>query len=224
MMNMIQTRALVFDAYGTLFDVSSLREACAVVTGDADGFAGLWRSKQLEYSRLRSLMRRYEDWQVITQSALRHTVAAYGVALTLAQEAALMDAWYAVTPFPDVEPALRTLANRGLTLAILSNGTPEMLTRLVKNTGLNSYFNRLLSVDQVKVYKPDPATYALPERELGLPREVLLFISSNFWDVAGARAFGLRVCWINRVGAPPDELGYAPTHQFGNLEQLPALL
>jgi 2-haloacid dehalogenase len=215
--------ALVFDAYGTLFDVRAVGEACAGVATDPAGFVALWRAKQLEYAFLRTLMRRYADFWTVTRDALRYAAAATGMSLTGEQEAALMEAWYSVTPFPDAVPALRELAARGLPLAILSNGAPEMLARLVAATGLEGYFRTLLSVDAVSSYKPDPAVYALAERALDLPREQLLFVSSNYWDVAGARAFGLRVCWVNRAGTKPDELGLAPDHVLTSLAQLPAL-
>jgi len=217
-------RAMVFDAYGTLFDVRAVGEACAEITPDPAGFAALWRAKQLEYAFLRALMRRYADFWVVTRDALRYAAAATNTPLAPEQEQALMEAWYQVAPFPDVEPALRDLAARGIPLAILSNGGPQMLARLVAATGLEQYFRALLSVDAVRTYKPDPAVYVLAERALGLPRAELLFVSSNFWDVTGAHEFGLRVCWINRGGAPPDELGIRPDHIFASMAQLPALL
>src|SRR5262249_27416827 len=159
----------------------------------------------------------------VTRDALHYAAAATGTPLAGEQEAALMEAWYRVAPFPDVAPALRELAARGLPLAILSNGAPEMLTRLMAATGLEGYFRTLLSVDAVSSYKPDPQIYALAEQVLGLPREKLLFVSSNYWDIAGARAFGLRVCWVNRSSVKPDELGLTPDHVLTSLAQLPSL-
>lgn len=218
------TRALVFDAYGTLFNIAAVSQACASIAADPDGFVALWRAKQLEYAFLRALMRRYADFWSVTRDALRYAAAATGTALTPQQEAELLEAWYQVEPFPDVLPVLRELKARGLTLAILSNGAPPMLERLVRETGLAGMFDRLLSVDAVQTYKPEPAVYALIERELGAAREAALFVSSNFWDVAGARWFGLRVCWINRAGAPPDELGQQPSHVLRSLAELPELI
>ena len=219
-MNVQPSRALVFDAYGTLFNVAAVSQACAGIAANPTGFVALWRAKQLEYAFLRALMRRYADFWSVTRDALRYAAAATGTALTPSQETALLEAWYQVEPFPDVLPALGELKARGLTLAILSNGAPPMLERLVRETGLASMFDRLLSVDAVQTYKPDPAVYALIERELGVTREAALFISSNFWDVAGARSFGLRVCWINRAAAPPDELGQQPSHVLRSLSEL----
>ncbi|HEX5690844.1 MAG TPA: haloacid dehalogenase type II [Roseiflexaceae bacterium] len=217
----MSTRALVFDAYGTLFDVRAVGEACAAVTPNPEAFVALWRAKQLEYAFLRALMRRYADFWSVTRDALRFAAGATNTPLTAAQEEAVLEAWYRVAPFSDVEPALRALKSRGVTLAILSNGTPAMLARLVEATGLAEYFGALLSVDAVQSYKPDPIVYALPEQVLALPREELLFVSSNFWDVAGARAFGLRVCWINRSGAQPDVLGQQPTYSLDSMAGLP---
>jgi 2-haloacid dehalogenase len=220
----VATRALVFDAYGTLFNVAAVGQACAGITADPSGFVALWRAKQLEYAFLRALMRRYADFWSVTRDALRYAAAATGTALAPAQETALLEAWYQVEPFPDVLPALRELKTRGLALAILSNGAPPMLERLVRETGLAGMFDRLLSVDAVQTYKPEPAVYALIERELGVAHEAVLFLSSNFWDVAGARSFGLRVCWINRAGTPPDELGQHPSHVLRSLAELPELI
>ena len=218
------TRALVFDAYGTLFDVRAVADSCTGVAADPAGFVALWRAKQLEYAFLRSLMRRYEDFWSVTRAALRYAAAATHTPLAVEQEEALMESWFHVAPFPDVAPALRALADRSLPLAILSNGAPDMLARLVAATGLDGYFRALLSVDAARVYKPDPAVYVLAERALGLPRAELLFVSSNFWDVAGAREFGLRVCWVNRGGARPDELGVQPNYTLASLADLPALV
>ena len=218
------TQAVVFDAYGTLYDVAALSQACVGIAADPSGFVALWRAKQLEYAFLRALMRRYADFWAVTRDALRYTATASGTALTPEQQTALLEAWYQVKPFPDVLPALRELRARGLQLAILSNGSPPMLERLVRATGLAGMFGRLLSVDAVQTYKPDPPVYALIERELHASPEATLFVSSNFWDVSGARAFGLPVAWVNRAGAPPDELGQQPTHVLRSLAELQALV
>jgi 2-haloacid dehalogenase len=223
-MSTAPTRALIFDAYGTLFDVRAVADSCAGVVADPAGFVDVWRAKQLEYAFLRSLMRRYEDFWSVTRAALRYAAAATHTPLATGQEEALMESWFRVAPFPDAEPALRTLVASNLPLAILSNGAPDMLARLVAATALDGYFRALLSVDSVRVYKPDPAVYALAERGLGLPRAELLFVSSNSWDVAGAREFGMRVCWVNRSGAAPDELGIQPDHTLASLTELPALV
>jgi 2-haloacid dehalogenase len=218
------TRAIVFDAYGTLFNVAAVSQACTGIAADPSSFVALWRAKQLEYAFLRALMRRYADFWSVTRDALRYAAVATGTALTPEHETTLLEAWYQAKPFPDVVPALGELKARGLTLAILSNGAPPMLERLVRETGLASMFDRLLSVDALQTYKPDPAVYGLIERELSVAREAALFVSSNYWDVAGARSFGLRVCWINRTAAPPDELGQQPSHVLRSLNELPELV
>jgi len=219
-----QRRAVIFDAYGTLFNVEAVRHACATVAQDPAQFIALWRAKQLEYAFLRALMQRYADFWSVTRDALHYAAAATGTALDQRQELALMEAWHSVTPFADTEPALRELASRGLTLAILSNGSPEMLDRLVRATGLAGYFRRLLSVDAARTYKPAAPVYALIERELGVRPAETLFVSSNFWDVAGARSYGLPVCWVNRVGALPEQLGQQPNHVVDSLAQLARLV
>jgi 2-haloacid dehalogenase len=217
-------RAVVFDAYGTLFDVAAIGRACAGIAADPAGFMALWRAKQLEYAFLRALMLRYADFWQVTRDALRYAAAATKTPLTPEQETSLLEAWYQVEPFPDVPGALRELRAKGLALAILSNGSPPMLERLVRATGLGDTFDRLLSADAVATYKPSPPVYALIGSQLGLPPEAALFVSSNFWDVAGARAYGLRVCWINRAGATPDELGQQPTHLLRSMADLVTLV
>jgi 2-haloacid dehalogenase len=213
-------RAVIFDAYGTLFDVAAVSAVCARVAPDPAAFVALWRSKQLEYAFLRGLMRQYADFSVVTRDALRYTAAATGTPLAAEQEAELLAAWDEVTPFPEVATTLSELKARGLTLAILSNGTPAMLEQLVRANGLTASFDRLLSVDTVQTYKPDPAVYDLIERELGVRRERALFVSSNYWDVSGARAFGLAVGWVNRAGATPDQLGQQPSFELASLAGL----
>ena len=217
-------RALVFDAYGTLFDVAAVRQACAGVMAQPDAFVALWRAKQLEYAFLRSLMGRYANFDQVTYDALHYASAATNTTLSSEQRTALLAAWYTVAPFPDTVPALQALKARGITLAILSNGTPAMLERLVQATSMDGMFDFLLSVDSVRRYKPDPAVYALIEPALGLGRTQVLFVSSNGWDAAGARAFGLPVCWVNRAATPTDQLDQPPTYSISSLAELLALL
>ena len=218
------TRAVVFDAYGTLFDVRSLEHACAGLVPDPAHFTTLWRAKQLEYTFQRALTRRYVGFGEVTRDALRYAAAATRAALSAEQIATLMDAWHHLTPFADTEPMLRALTERGVTLAILSNGEPEMLARMVTAAGLDAYFARLLSVDAVRTFKPDPSVYTLAERELKRERSEILFVSANYWDAVGARSFGLRACWINRSGGPADELGLEPDHVRASLTQLSELV
>jgi len=212
-------RAYLFDAYGTLFDVHSVVDAGRAITADPLALSLLWRQKQLEYTWLRSLMGSYEDFWAVTEAALRFAIRRLGLAATDADVRALMDSYLSLAPFPDVRDALDRLA--AAPIGILSNGTPRMLEAAVASSALGSRFRHVLSVDAVRIYKPAPAVYALGTRALGLPAGDVLFVSSNGWDVAGARAFGYRTCWCNRSNAPAEELGVAPDHVAERLDRLP---
>jgi 2-haloacid dehalogenase len=215
---MMPIQAVVFDAYGTLFDVTSVGRAVAQVTDDAAQFAATWRAKQIEYTWLRTLMNRYAPFDQVTNDALRYTVARYKLDLSAAQHDALMRAWLDVLPFPDSVAALPRLSGRKR--AILSNGTPAMLDAMVEAAQLADQFDAVLSVETVQQYKPHPAVYALVEQMLGVKPHETAFVSSNAWDVAGAAAFGLRVVWINRAGLPMEELGAQSEAVVGSLHEL----
>jgi 2-haloacid dehalogenase len=210
--------ALVFDLFGTLVDVRSIQVAAAAESPDPGELVALWRQKQLEYSWLRALMGRYEDFWAITADALDYSIARLGLSVEDAERSRLLDAWLAVRPYPEVGRALDRLARRPL--AILSNGTPRMLEETLRTSGLRQWFAHVLSVEEVRTYKPAPAVYALAERRLGLPRARILFVSANAWDAAGAKAFGLPVAWVNRVGVPPDNLGAPPDITVRDLTEL----
>ena len=212
-------RGYVFDAYGTLFDVHSVVEAGRALTPDPVALSTLWRQKQLEYTWLRSLMGRYEDFWAVTEAALRHSVKRLGLAASDADLARLMNAYHSLACFPEVRAALERLAGRPR--AILSNGAPRMLAATVASSGLGDVLEHVISVDRVKIYKPAPAVYALGPATLGVPADELLFVSSNAWDVAGAKAFGYRVAWCNRLGAPEEELGVRADHVVTRLTDLP---
>jgi 2-haloacid dehalogenase len=212
-------RGYVFDAYGTLFDVHSVVEAGRALTPDPLALSVLWRQKQLEYTWLRSLMGRYEDFWMVTEAALRHSVKRLGLAASDADLARLMNAYHTLACFPEVPEALARLTGRPR--AILSNGAPRMLAAAVASSRLDHLVEHVISVDRVKIYKPAPAVYALGPSTLGVPAEELLFVSSNAWDVAGAKAFGYRVAWCNRAGAPEEELGVRADYVVSNLAQLP---
>ena len=212
-------RGYVFDAYGTLFDVHSVVEAGRALTADPVALSLLWRQKQLEYTWLRSLMGRYEDFWAVTEAALRHSVRRLGIAASDSALARLMDAYNRLACFPEVREALQRVAGRPR--AILLNGTPRMLEAAVAASGLSGALEHVISVDRVKVYKPAPAVYALGPATLGIPADDLLFVSSNAWDVAGAKAFGYRVAWCNRSGAPADDLGLDPDMIVMRLDELP---
>jgi len=210
----------VFDAYGTLFDVHSVIEAGRAITADPAALSLLWRQKQLEYTWLRSLMGRYEDFWAVTEAALRFSVRRLGLAADDAQLARLMDAYLSLACFPEVEAALERLAGRPR--GILSNGSPRMLAAAVASSGLGRHLQHVLSVDAVKTFKPAPAVYALGPQAFGRPAADLLFVSSNAWDVAGAKSFGYQVAWCNRTGAPAEELGVKPDLVITRLDELPA--
>jgi 2-haloacid dehalogenase len=212
-------RGYVFDAYGTLFDVHSVVDAGREVTADPAALSALWRQKQLEYTWLRALMGRYEDFWSVTEAALRYAVRRLELAATEAQVRRLMDAYLSLACFPEVPAALARLAGRPR--AMLSNGSPKMLAAAVASSGLAASLDHVLSVDAVKTYKPAPAVYALGPQAIGIPAAELLFVSSNAWDVAGAKAFGYRVAWCNRLGAPEEELGVRADLVVSALDRLP---
>jgi 2-haloacid dehalogenase len=216
-------RAVVFDAYGTLFDVHSVVGRCEqLFPGRGETLSRLWRSKQLEYTWLRSLMGRYEDFASITQAALTHSCRSLGLRLDGAASRALLEEYRHLAPYPEVPSALQSL--RATTLAILSNGSPEMLQAVVRNAGLDSLFQAILSVDSLRIFKPHPSVYQLAVERLGVRRENIAFVSSNFWDASGASSFGFRAFWINRAGAQPDELGHPPHRVLQRLDELPEAL
>jgi 2-haloacid dehalogenase len=212
-------RGYVFDAYGTLFDVHSVVEAGRTVTTDPAALSALWRQKQLEYTWLRSLMGRYEDFWAVTEAALRYALRRLGIAAGEAQVAALMNAYLHLACFPDVRDALARLPR--VPRAVLSNGAPAMLEAAVRSSGLAPLLDHVISVDRAGIYKPAPEVYALGPATLGIGAGELLFVSSNAWDVAGAKAFGYRVAWCNRLAAPEEELGLAADHVIATLADLP---
>jgi len=212
-------RGYVFDAYGTLFDVHSVVEAGREITPDPVALSTMWRQKQLEYTWLRALMGRYADFWVVTEAALRYTIRGLGLTATEAQVRRLMEAYLSLACFPEVKAALGRLAGRPR--AVLSNGAPSMLAAAVAGSGLTPLLEHVISVDRVKTYKPSPLVYALGPDMLGAPAGELLFVSSNGWDVAGAKAFGYQVAWCNRTGAPEEELGVRPDLVIDALDKIP---
>jgi 2-haloacid dehalogenase len=215
-------RAFVFDAYGTLFDVHSVVVRAANLPGDLQALSALWRQKQLEYTWLRSLMERYQDFWDVTEAALRAAVTQLKIQANDAELDGLMQAYLRPSAFPDVTPALDAL--KGTPLAILSNGSPKMLDSAVDRNGLTSYFTEIISVDRVKTYKPSPRVYALAPEVLGVHPEEILFVSSNWWDVAGAKSFGYRVCWCNRSQGNMEHLGFTADLTISRLDQIPDCL
>ena len=212
-------RGFVFDAYGTLFDVHSVVEAGRALTRDPLALSLAWRGKQLEYTWLRSLMGRYEDFWTVTEDALRWAIARLGLRAEEPDIRRLMDAYLTLACFPEVPATLTAL--RGRPRAILSNGAPTMLAAAVASGGLAKHLDHVLSVDAVKTYKPAPSVYALGPHALGVPASDLLFVSSNAWDVAGAKSFGYQVAWCNRSDAPAENLGVTADYVIASLVDLP---
>jgi len=214
-------QALVFDAYGTLFDVYSVAQRCdSFWPGKGAGLSLAWRAKQLEYTWQRSLMRRYLPFSDVTREALGYACEALGLQLTAARMEALMSEYLTLATYPDVPAALKKL--HGRKLAILSNGSPDMLEPLVKQSGLR--FDAVLSVDELRIFKPAPQVYELAATRLKLSRENIGFVSSNCWDALGAKSFGFSVYWINRAAAPVDRLGFRPDAILKTLGDLPEVL
>ena len=236
-------RALVFDAYGTLFDVQSVRNLATDLCGDkGEIITQLWRMKQLEYTWLRTLMRCYEDFWSVTRAALEFALTSVGIAPTGSLCDELMDAYLHLDLYAEAPQALESL--RDHKLAILSNGSPRMLEALARSAGVAERFTAVISCDQAKCYKPDPACYALVEPALQISKHEVLFVSSNGFDVAGAKHYGFQVAWIERTGdvAPPqdsqvgpaafyrlirgrgEQLGYQPDFRLQRLTDLAAVL
>ena len=213
--------ALVFDAYGTLFDVHSVVRRCdAFWPGKGAALSQLWRTKQLEYTWQRSLMQRYRPFSEVTRDALAWACESLGLELRVPQMEALMAEYQMLSAYPDVENSLKKLGS--YKTAILTNGSPDMIGPLVEHSGLR--FDAVLSVDAVRVFKPAPQVYELASTQLTVPAARIGFVSSNCWDVMGAKSFGFAVYWINRAGAPADRLGFQPDAILGTLGDLPEVL
>ncbi len=215
--------AMVFDAYGTLYDVHSVINECNAIWPErGSAVSQLWRSKQLEWTWQRTLMGRYVDFRELTISALRYAAAALMLPCSDDTATRLLDAYLRLEPFPEARDALESL--RPATMAILSNGSPNMLEPLVANSGLDRWISDVISVDALHVYKPTPRVYQLACDRLELPPEEIGFVSANCWDACGAKAFGFHVFWINRTGAPVDALGAPPDHIVKSLADLARLV
>jgi 2-haloacid dehalogenase len=213
--------AIVFDAYGTLFDVYAIgARADQLFPGRGAELALHWRDKQIEYTRLRTMCSMYKPFWEVTQDALVFCCRKLGLELTLDARSALMGEYAKLQPFPENVDVLTQLQTMGLKLAILSNGNPQMLETVVEAAGMQSLFSHLLSVDSVKKFKTAPEAYQLGTDVFGHPARNLLFVSSNCWDVCGASWFGYTTFWVNRAGAPLEELGVTPTATGASLTDL----
>jgi 2-haloacid dehalogenase len=218
------TELCVFDAYGTLFDFNSaVARHRRAIGSEAESLSELWRTKQIQYTWLRNGMGAYAPFWKVTGQALDHCLATHGIADARVREQ-LMGAYLALDPFPEVPAMLGALQAAGLRCAILSNGNSEMLDPMVAASGLARYFEAVLSVDAVHVFKPDARVYRLVESRLGVPPSRVCFLSSNCWDAHGAAHFGFRTVWVNRADAPDDNLPGNLATQIRDLSALPSLL
>ena len=208
-------KAIIFDAYGTLFDVNSAAEKCKDKIGDKwEPFANYWRTTQLEYTWLRSLMGRHKDFWQVTEDSLDKSMKAFSIDLSMRNE--LLNLYKVLSPFKEVPDVLKTLKKK-FKLAILSNGTPSLLNELVNSNNLNNIFNDLFSIEQVGVYKPDSKVYDIPINKYLIQRDEVVFLSANTWDVSGAGNYGYKAIWINRNNNIFDNLDYKPNLEIKDL-------
>jgi 2-haloacid dehalogenase len=219
-------RVFAFDAYGTLFDVFSVTALCEqLFPGKGSALAQLWRAKQLQYSLLRSLMGRHKDFWQLTEDGLVYASKSLKLDLTLEKRNRLTEAYLSLAAFPDVKPGLEALKRQGLQLAILSNGEPKMLEAAAKSAGLYDLLDKVISVEEVKIFKPSPRVYNLAPERMKVRNEELGFVSSNSWDINGAASAGLITFWIQRTaGEPPEELGFSADRVVSALTELASLV
>mgnify|MGYP003949031083 FL=1 len=215
--------ACVFDAYGTLFDVHSAVRRDSNQIKESEAVSALWRAKQLEYTWLRSLMGRYVDFWQVTADALDFALETYGISDTVIRQD-LLQAYMTLSCYSEVPDVLDRLKRKGIRCAILSNGSPQMLSSAVKNSGLSEFFDAVISVDMISQYKPDPRVYRLAVDELKVEKSKIAFQSSNAWDAAGANAYGFNVVWVNRFKQKPERLNTSVDIELTDLEKLPELL
>ena len=212
-------KAIIFDAYGTLFDVNSAAEKCKDKIGDKwEPFANFWRTTQLEYTWLRSLMKRHKDFWQITEESLDKSMMAFNIDPKMKNE--LLNLYKVLSPFQEVPETLKLLKEKNFKLAILSNGTPSLLNDLVKSNNLNNLFDDLFSIEEVKIYKPHSKVYDLPIEKYKIKKDEVAFLSANTWDVSGAGNYGYQSIWINRNNNIFDNLDYKTNNQIKNLSEL----
>ena len=212
-------KAIIFDAYGTLFDVNSAAEKCKDKIGDKwEGFANHWRTTQLEYTWLRSLMKRHKDFWQVTEDSLDKSMKAYKIDSSMRNE--LLDLYKILSPFKEVPEVLKSLKEKDFKLAILSNGTPTLLNQLVKSNNLDNLFDDLFSIEEVGIYKPDSKVYDIPIKKYNIKKNEVAFLSANTWDVSGGGNYGYNSIWVNRNSNTFDNLDYLPKHQIEDLSKL----
>ena len=216
---MKKIKAIIFDAYGTLFDVNSAAEKCKEKLGDKwEGFANYWRTTQLEYTWLRSLMRRHKDFWQITEDSLDKSMNFYNIDNSMRSE--LLNLYKVLSTFREVRDALKNLKQSNYKLAILSNGTPDLLNELVVSNQLKDIFDDIFSVEEVGIFKPDSKVYDLPINKYNIEKNEVLFLSANTWDVSGAGNYGYNTVWVNRNNNIFDKLDFEPNKQISNLLEL----
>jgi len=216
---MKNVKAIIFDAYGTLFDVNSAAEKCKDKIGDKwESFANYWRTTQLEYTWLRSLMDRHKDFWKITEDSLDKSMKAFKIDYSMKNE--LLDLYKILSTFPEVTEVLKKLKEKNYKLAILSNGTPSLLNELVKSNNLDNIFNDIFSIEEVKVYKPDSKVYDIPIKKYQIKKNEVAYLSSNTWDVSAGGNYGFSPIWVNRDNNIFDNLDYKPQNEIGNLKEL----
>ncbi len=212
-------KAIIFDAYGTLFDVNSAAEKCKDKIGDKwEGFANYWRTTQLEYTWLRSLMKRHKDFWQVTEDSLDKSMKTYEIDPSMRNE--LLNLYKILSPFKEVREVLKSLKNKNFKLAVLSNGTPFLLNELVKSNNLENIFDDIFSIEQVGVYKPDSKVYDIPIKKYNIKKNEVAFLSANTWDISGGGNYGYNSIWVNRNNNTFDNLDYVPKHQIKDLSKL----
>ena len=216
---MNNSKAIVFDAYGTLFDVNSAAEKSKDKIGNKwENFANFWRTTQLEYTWLRSLMKKHKNFWQITEDSLDKSMETFHIDKSLRND--LLTFYKELSPYPEVKNVLENLKKKSFKLAILSNGTPELLNHLVKSSDLENLFDDIFSVEEVKIYKPDPKVYDMPVNKYKVSKGEITFLSANTWDVSGAGNYGYNSIWVNRNNSVFDKLDYKPKNEVKNLKQL----
>ena len=212
-------KACVFDAYGTLFDVNSAASKCKKKLGSKwEGFANAWRTTQLEYTWLRSLMKKHKNFWEITEDSLDHTMETFKIKKEMRSE--LLNLYKVLSPFQEVPETLKTLKEKKFKLAILSNGTPSLLNELVKSNNLDNLFDDLFSIEQVGIYKPSSKVYDIPIKKYQIEKNEIAFLSANTWDVSGGGNYGYQSIWVNRNNNIFDNLDYKPNHEIKDLSEL----
>ena len=216
---MEKNKAIIFDAYGTLFDVNSAAEKCKSKIGDKwESFSNYWRTTQLEYTWLRSLMNKHKDFWQITEDSLDKSMKFFNIESSMRSE--LLNLYKKLSTFPEVKNVLTELKKKNYKIAILSNGTPELLKELVSNNNLNNIFDDIFSIEEVKIYKPSSKVYDLPIRKYNIKKKEIIFLSANTWDVSGSGNYGYNSIWLNRNNSIFDNLDFKPKNEIKNLDEV----